>query len=321
MTNSTNGVRKEIRAALPGPAKTSHPLHAVPEESVLDVSSASLSVLDDSSPVSVEEITALDSRRPNSIREVTLNTTDNLKIQFGALKMAEEVRLSQWLEARRERANTFHAELDFIKCLTDISNGLFSIDRDLRRDVLRRELEKLNSFIPQNVFIPTDRRPHRVLRIVPEEAHVFSTKERVPFLLVAEVEDLFAPGKEHEEHPKFGPLRRIGSLTPGQNSPAPNREANDNPNRPDEKFQFLPDVTLNQGDLLKRESSFRVESQDPDDRRPPDEELLKALGEPWTAKNERLRKSSPFGDRANWRLVSCIVRRAISCGRRCSRSG
>lgn len=310
MSSSQNGVRKELRAPLPGSTAA---LETVPEDGPLELSSASVSGAEgESAPVASTR-----ERRPTSIREVALGTKDNLLIHFGALKTSEEVRLSQWLDARRERANTFHAELDFIKCLTDISNGLFNIDRELRRDMLRRELEKLNGFIPQNVFIPTDRRPHRVLRIVPEQAHVFSTKERVPYLLVVEVEDLMPPRLDVEEGHR-NPLRRIGSIGTGGPSHSPHLHRDHaasvgegnlrNPNQPDEKFQFSPDVNPNEFDLLKRESSFRVESQFPDDRRPPDEELLKAMGEPWNVKSERLRKLSPFGDRPNWRLVSCIVK-------------
>lgn len=262
-----------------------------------------------------------------SVREVALDTTGNgehdLKVQFSALKMSEEARLSQWLEARRERANTFHAELDFIKCLTDISNGLFDIEREFRRDVLRRELEKLNGYLPQNVFIPTERRPHRVLRIVPEQAHVFSTKERVPYLLVVEVEDLAPPPAEKDmssdDHGKLGALRKIGSIGsagPSSSQIGPSKENSNvdspeqsNPNQPGDKFSFSPDVTTDGRDALaKRESSFRVETQYADDRRPPDEELLKALGEPWHVKSQRVRSASQFGSNPNWRLVSCIVK-------------
>ncbi|KAI0558750.1 1-phosphatidylinositol 4-kinase [Gracilaria domingensis] len=244
-------------------------------------------------------------------------------MHFNALQLADEVKLKQWLEARHERANLFHAELDFVKCLTHISNGLFDVERELRRDVLRRELEKLNDFIPNNVFIPTERRPHRVLRIVPEEAHVFNTKERVPYLLVVEVEDLsvHAPEKEHpsDDHRGSSPLRRIGSLSspPGrQHAHQPPPESHEPEitvqNQPADKFEFSPDVTADvrqaDADFDKRESSFRVDTKFDDDKRPPDEELLKALGERWAVKSERLRKSSSFGSNPNWRLVSCIVK-------------
>lgn len=269
----------------------------------------------------------------SSVREVDLDITgtgeNDMRMQFNALKVADEAKLQQWLDARRERASIFHAQLDFVKCLTHISHGLFEIEREHRRDVLRRELEKLNDFIPTNVFIPTELRPHRVLRIVPEDAHVFSTKERVPYLLVVEVEDLSVNVPEspthHESHRAPGPLRRIGSVTsPGPSGRSPgsasqrqgcgerDEVAGDHmPNQPESKFAFSPDVTADSGStaaLTKRESSFRFDGQQAEDRRPPDEELLKALGEPWAKKSERLRRASPFGNNPNWRLVSCIVK-------------
>eukprot|EP00177_Eucheuma_denticulatum_P003298 GFKZ01005957.1.p1 GENE.GFKZ01005957.1~~GFKZ01005957.1.p1 ORF type:complete len:817 (-),score=111.10 GFKZ01005957.1:563-2668(-) len=268
--------------------------------------------------------------RSPSIRQVDLDISGSgqtdTHVQFNLVQVADEAKLQHWLDARRERASIFHAQLDFVKCLTHISHRLFDVERELRRDVLRRELERLNDFIPSNVVIPTERRPHRVLRIVPEDAHVFSTKERVPYLLVVEVEDLAPNVPENQEEPKHSPLRRIGSLS----APGPrrghggsstgaqrmNEDLSDNidepmPNQPESRFSFAPDVTVEAGSGLagmKRESSFRFDTQHNDDRRPPDEELLKALGEPWAEKSERLRRASPFGDNPNWRLVSCIVK-------------
>ncbi|CAN8064109.1 unnamed protein product [Agarophyton chilense] len=265
-------------------------------------------------------------RRSSVTRAVDLDISgsgeNDHRMHFNALQLADEVKLKQWLEARRERANLFHAEMDFVKCLTHISNGLFDVQRELRRDVLRRELEKLNDYIPSNVFIPTERRPHRVLRIVPEEAHVFNTKERVPYLLVVEVEDIIAsaPEKEHpvDDHRASSPLRRIGSLSASQigkhaqPSQDPFEPEVPMQNQPADKFEFSPDVTPDVRhtgvDLMKRESSFRVDASFDDDKRPPDEELLKALGERWAVKSERLRTSSKFGSNPNWRLVSCIVK-------------
>lgn len=293
----------------------------------------------------------------HGVRHLKLDTTGDgerdLMIAFPSIEGTEEAKLRQWLDARSERANIFHAELDFIKCLTDISNGLFGIEREFRRDVLRRELEKLNSHIPKNVFIPTDQRPHRILRIVPEAAHVFSTKERVPYLMVLEVEDMGPPveegvsdrrqnardrdeskrrkgrqgpatvhvtGRTSVDTSDVGPLgAKSGSVTNVGSARAPNL--------PEDKFEFLPEMTttdsatgidvaegsvepsVTAGALVKRDSSFRVDDSEwANDRRPPDEELIKALGEPWAMKSERLRKASPFGSNPNWRLISCIVK-------------
>lgn len=280
-------------------------------------------------PSSAVEITPNIDRPTNrltALREVDLDITgsgeNDHRMHFNTpLKVADEEKLKRWLDARRERANIFHAQLDFVKCLTHISHGLFDVELEYRRDVLRRELEKLNDYIPRNVFIPTEMRPHRVLRIVPEDAHVFSTKERVPYLLVVEVEDL-APSpseKEAVEENRTGPLRRIGSIGTSNakhSFTAPSNkhteDIQDQPqlqNQPESKFEFFPDVTAEGSSApIKRESSFRVDTQFADDRRPPDEELIKALGEPWKDKSERLRGASPFGSNPNWRLVSCIVK-------------
>lgn len=309
------------------------------------------------------------------MREVVLDTTGDgerdLKIAFANMKGSDEAKVRQWLDARKERSNLFHAELDFIKCLTDISQGLFGIERQHRRDVLRRELEKLNSFIPKNVYIPTEKRQHRVLRIVPEAAHVFSTKERVPYLLVVEVEDLDpsplagqdnregAANTSRDDIGRLGTPRKVAlqglqpasgphSATvsnPGISSTSATLSASDAggntsshvredtipsdhhaPNQPEDKFEFLPEMTTDasismercdipgagtgagSGVLVKRDSSFRVDTEFVDDRRPPDEDLIKALGEPWAEKCERLRSASPFGSNPNWRVISCIVK-------------
>ena len=261
--------------------------------------------------------------RMGSIRKVDIDITgsgeNNHHFQFNQLQVADEVKLQQWLDARRERANLFHAQLDFVKCLTHISHGLFDIDREFRRDVLRRELEKLNDYIPTNVFIPTERRPHRVLRIVPEDAHVFSTKERVPYLLVVEVEDLTPPPEKecHDEHRGSSAIRKKASLgSPGPSGRSILKEEITEDlamqNQPGSKFEFSPDVTAETNSVVgidvKRESSFKFDGQHADDRRPPDEELIRTLGERWAVKSERLRKASPFGSNPNWRLVSCIVK-------------
>lgn len=270
--------------------------------------------------------------RTKSIRRVDLDISGSgekdTEVQFNIAAVADEEKLQHWLDARHQRASIFHAQLDFVKCLTHISHHLFDVERDLRRDVLRRELERLNDFIPTNVFIPTEKRPHRLLRIVPEEAHVFSTKERAPYLLVVEVEDLspHAPEMSDDQKLREGPLRRIGTLNSpgvrGKNSQHGSASHNADegegevdeplPNQPESRFSFSPDVTAEAGSaggaLMKRESSFRFDTQYSDDRRPPDEELIKALGEPWQKKSERLRKASPFGSNPNWRLISCIVK-------------
>lgn len=64
-----------------------------------------------------------------------------------------------------------------------------------RRSAIRRHhnQRRHNDRISKYFFIPTDRCPHRVLRIAPDTAHIFSMKERTPYLLILELEDLDPP--------------------------------------------------------------------------------------------------------------------------------
>lgn len=326
---------------------------------------------------------------------VSLDTTGdgqaNVDVQFNNLRNGDAASLRQWMVLRKERANMFHAELDMIKCLTDISYGLFTIGPDERRDVLRRELDKLNDHIPAGVYIPTDSAPHRVLRVVPEEAHVFSTKERAPYLLVVEVQDAEPPprppsppgspvhrkgGLHHRRRSSVavmsgrsaalvpagsGTSAEVGGLSPpltpsavdGSGPPALSlsgsvgkspaagggaggADATTSPGMGAEQqtaFNFMPrmnsTVSAPQGRTdaagvvghpaahsppahENSDSAFLdVEDGDPaseSDRRPPDEELLKAMGEPWAEKCERIRAQSPYGHLPRWRLTSVIVK-------------
>lgn len=78
----------------------------------------------------------------------------------------------------------------FVEYLSDLSSDLLM--RDDKIEKLREELKKLNEKLPANIYIPfvTHRiRSDVVLRIPPQEAKVFVTKDKVPYLISAEVFD------------------------------------------------------------------------------------------------------------------------------------
>ena len=81
----------------------------------------------------------------------------------------------------------------FIKCLTEISTALGLMkeaSKAEKKDILKRELIKLNQQLPATVYVPFvghSSRNQCVLHIPPEEAHVFQTKERAPILICLEV--------------------------------------------------------------------------------------------------------------------------------------
>lgn len=251
--------------------------------------------------------------------------------------------LRSWLAVREERKKTFEDELNFIRCLTDISDALFDIPAVSRREVLRAELTKLNERIPDNVFLPTVKKPHRILRVVPDEAHVFNTKERVPYLLLVEIEEF---GKLDDEKkstiefhtqrssafsdfgPPSEPIQRgsqsdeisaaiAPSASPGASPLISRAQTAVRESMPPLMLQTPPQQRRSLGDRggskatsppLERKESSILDFAVDNDRRPPDAELVKALGEPFATKSERLREASPFGSRPRWRLVSVIVK-------------
>lgn len=98
---------------------------------------------------------------PSSTRSFVSNQVDKSGICVessgtGNNLVVDENSSHELYKSRIERSSMFHAEIDFIKGLTDISAQLHKIPRECRQEALRRELEKLNAFLPRNVSIPTE---------------------------------------------------------------------------------------------------------------------------------------------------------------------
>eukprot|EP00736_Rhodelphis_marinus_P009699 Rmarinus@m.25990 len=91
------------------------------------------------------------------------------------------------LEDRSSRQQLYHSELDFVNTLTDISELLRKVPRAARNDCLKKELQAVNEQLPAEVWIPTLDRDHVVMRGLVDEARVFSTHARAPYLFCVEV--------------------------------------------------------------------------------------------------------------------------------------
>jgi len=189
--------------------------------------------------------------------------TQQVQMNFENLDDAQRDKVREWVENRGLRKNVFHAEMDFVKCLTDISYQLFNVSRENRNEVLRAEMAKLNNHIPNSAFMPTLNVPHRVLRTVPEEAFVFSTKERAPYLLVVEVsiskEGMVRERKKSEKGDRVTKKTEASDLGPGDSvmKKPSKRERKQSkqedfymamsvhetgPNKPEERFDFKSSV-------------------------------------------------------------------------------
>jgi phosphatidylinositol 4-kinase len=91
---------------------------------------------------------------------------------------------------KQRRLNYFNDEHQFIWFLTDLSSRLRAYPLgSIRTQRMRSEVENVNTFIPNGVYIPIcwmNDSHYRVVRIVSGECCVFSTKERVPYLVYVE---------------------------------------------------------------------------------------------------------------------------------------
>lgn len=117
--------------------------------------------------------------------------------------------------SKQRRLNYFNDEMDFWNFLTDLSTRLKAYPvGPIRKQRMKLELEQLSRCIPSGCYVPqcTSNEAHcRIVRVVASECIVFSTKERVPYLIVAEVMEgpftVSQPMLAHMMHGEFSEER------------------------------------------------------------------------------------------------------------------
>ena len=104
-------------------------------------------------------------------------------------KSNDESESSPMLKRIDERKiNAYLSTPKFIKYLTDISE-LIATETN-KKAALKRELRKLNQYLPASVYIPfcqDSLRNYAVLHIPPDEVTIFQTKSRAPFMFTVEL--------------------------------------------------------------------------------------------------------------------------------------
>ncbi|EGZ17788.1 hypothetical protein PHYSODRAFT_314984 [Phytophthora sojae] len=95
-------------------------------------------------------------------------------------------------------AEPFELETTFLGSLANVSSNLRAVAYDQRNDMLRIWLQDLEAqYLPSNsLYLPVGNSYHRLKHIHVDESFTFSTRERVPFLLCAEVVDYPSPQEE-----------------------------------------------------------------------------------------------------------------------------
>ncbi|OWZ14343.1 Phosphatidylinositol kinase [Phytophthora megakarya] len=94
----------------------------------------------------------------------------------------------------------FELEAAFLGSLANLSSNLRAVAYDQRNDMLRIWLQDLEAqYLPSNsLYVPVGNSYHRVKHIHVDESFTFSTRERVPFFLCAEVVDYPSPQEERQ---------------------------------------------------------------------------------------------------------------------------
>jgi phosphatidylinositol 4-kinase len=100
---------------------------------------------------------------------------------------------------------SFHSVISFFDDLCQIGRDLIGKDSSKFKEIIIREITKINKNLPANVYLPfltSNTRNYIIVHIPVTELKVFKTKERVPFMLVFEMirldEILYLLEKEKE---------------------------------------------------------------------------------------------------------------------------
>ncbi|CAM9315331.1 unnamed protein product, partial [Ectocarpus sp. 6 AP-2014] len=91
----------------------------------------------------------------------------------------------------RSLSGRFGETVEFVDELVKISTELAGMGKERRTEELKSRLREVQArFLPSRaIYIPLNRRRHRVYRIAVEESFSFSTKDRAPYLVTLEVLD------------------------------------------------------------------------------------------------------------------------------------
>ncbi|KDO29424.1 hypothetical protein SPRG_22181 [Saprolegnia parasitica CBS 223.65] len=204
---------------------------------------------------------------------------------------------------------TFYAEeCAFVEQITDIAEKLRFVPMAERKPMLAKHLETFS--LPPNAYIPLVKATdpfEQVVRLPPKEGTAFSTKARVPILLIFEV---VRGANSSLQITSPGSARPL--LTPQASTTAAyeideevrhliNRQSIDAPT-PETPLTTAAPTTPCHMDLSSMHVSDEVMAMERDRKK----DLEAAFGESWLSKRERIRASSPHGHLPGWDIVSMI---------------
>ena len=242
---------------------------------------------------------------------------------------------------------TFYAEeCAFVEQITDIAEKLRFVPMAERKPMLAKHLETFS--LPPNAYIPLVKATdpfEQVVRLPPKEGTAFSTKARVPIMLIFEVVrgansslQITSPGSArplmtpqasttaaYEIDEEVRHLINRQSIDSGSSAPetpltttaaptTPRPATSDDDDDDDDEQNGIHPMPLghatttntSSGAIEMDLSSMHISDEVMAMERDRKKDLEAAFGESWLSKRERIRLSSPHGHLPGWDIVSMI---------------
>lgn len=168
---------------------------------------------------------------------------------------------------------------------------------------------------------------HHVVRFPPHEAAILNSRDRVPYLLYAEVvdcadsqtsslplklnrpriDDSIGTPERRSDHARSKSLPLVSGLVndDAEDSIPPVFETGGTMGAAADADEAAQAGQVSVGEIRRRLAKAAREPQVFDDTKDPS---AKAFKEPWVRKVERIRQHSPYGHLPNWRLVPVIIK-------------
>ncbi|KAH9126065.1 hypothetical protein AeMF1_003449 [Aphanomyces euteiches] len=231
-------------------------------------------------------------------------------------------------------ANYYNDECEFVDQITDIAEKLRFVPISERKPMLAKHLETFR--LPRMAYIPLVKATdpfEQLLRLPQNEGTAFSTKARVPILLVFEVLrgantslNILSPNKNIPSSTSTGPgtpkyddddeVRHLINRESMDKNDLTERTTPTTPSIVDMKMGSDEEDSIDTHDGSEAESRVFNESIDLSQVKISDEvierekarkkDLEAAFGESWSSKRERIKALSPHGHLPGWDIVSMI---------------
>ncbi|OQS07042.1 phosphatidyl inositol kinase (PIK-G1), partial [Thraustotheca clavata] len=232
---------------------------------------------------------------------------------------------------------TFYAEeCDFVEQITDIAELLRFVPMSERKPMLAKHLETFR--LPPNAYIPLVKATdpfEQVVRLPHTEGTAFSTKARVPIMLIFEVVrgsnatiQITSPGSNRavvtpQSTTSYEVDEEVRHLINGQSIDSPpNKDDLVPPSEPlatplhgpmhsDDEDEDDIARAENEAKAYEKTLEMDLESMKVSDEvmameKDRKKDLEAAFGESWQSKRERIRRESPHGHLPGWDIVSMI---------------